>query len=407
MAPFTGVPTYNQQVALAMAPKIPAALSILSSSYIVMDSLRRRRRHRDRSTYHHLLIGLSVNDVLMSAGLFTSTWFMPADTPNVFGAVGTIASCEAIGFVEQAGLAAVLYNGSLSFYYLFRIRYGWSADRIRRIEPALHLVPIVPAMSTMVACLALDLFNSGLFDCWIAPYPQGCTETWRAGYTDCERGDNASLYQWVFDVIPKWLSVLLVTANMFFTHRAVLQQERSTLRFRPSEDGFHPPKPKIARRLARQSYLYVGALWLTYIPVAMTRLTELLAGHVYYGMLLTIAMMLPLQGVWNLLVYLRPRYLYAKQQRKRQRRTSSSRLSSASRVFGWLQNVSEVVKEGALDEEDDNDSGDELESIDLYPEPAAGVVAVDTTVVPGPQAQESAESVAELTSKEAAGDTVT
>lgn len=303
MAPFNGVPSHNEQVALALAPKFTAFLSILSSSYIIYDCLVVNNRTRlGQTTYHRLMAGLSLCDLLMSSGLFTSTWPMPANTPNVWGAVGTVQSCEAIGFLEQAGVAAVMYNGSLSVYYLLRIRFGWSPRRLIKVEPCLHLVPLIFGLSTMIASLKLNLYNSGLFDCWIAPFPQGCHESWKnGGATTCQRGDNASLYQWIFDVIPKWSSVLLVTGNMWYTHCGVLLQERASSQYVfPGSDNQQPrPRPRVARRLARQSYLYVGALYLTYIPVIVTRTTELITGHVYYGMLLTLAFALPLQGFWN------------------------------------------------------------------------------------------------------------
>jgi hypothetical protein len=234
MAPFTGIPSPQEQVALAIAPKVTSAISIVGSAYIIYDAAKRCLRATSRNhTYHRLMIGLSVCDLSMSMGLFTSTWPMPRNTPNVWGAAGTTQTCSAVGFFEQAGVGAVLYNASLSTYYLLRIRFGWPTQRLVKVEYALHIIPIVFALATMIASLALDLFNSGLFDCWIAPYPQGCVESWRSpdGQTTCVRGNNASLYQWVFDVIPKWLAVLLVTVNMFVTHRGVYLQERRTAKY--------------------------------------------------------------------------------------------------------------------------------------------------------------------------------
>ena len=38
MAPFNGIPTYSQQVALALIPKFAAGVSIVGSSYIVRQS---------------------------------------------------------------------------------------------------------------------------------------------------------------------------------------------------------------------------------------------------------------------------------------------------------------------------------------------------------------------------------
>ena len=402
MAPFDGQPTQRQQIALALAPKFAASLSILGSSYIVRDCISASKRKQ--LVYHRLMLGLCVCDILMSVGLFTSTWPMPSATPNVWGASGTVASCEAVGFIEQAGVSATMYNGSLSIYYLLRVRYNWNQLRLKYVEIWLHSVPIIFGLATMIACLILDQFNSGIFDCWIAPFPQGCDQSWNSDVIDipCERGDNASLYQWLFDLIPKWSSVLLVTVNMWLTYQGVRSQEESTRQF--SFRG----RPRVAERLARQSYFYVGALYLTYIPVIVTRVYELIRGKVHYEMLLTISITIPLQGFWNgmnegsqsrrwlvlfdlynstrfmspptVLVYLRPRFLRQRERQRSERlrmerptdpetsyetnnqlgasvRRGASRTTS---IAEYLQAISTAVREGGLSDEDgdsETDSG--------------------------------------------------
>jgi len=76
------------------------------------------------------------------------------------------------------------------------------------------------------------------------------------------------------------------------------RRRRSTRPPTPSL-SLHRLRLPVSRRLARQSYLYVGALYLTYLPVIVTRATELAVGYVYYEMLLTISIFIPLQGFWN------------------------------------------------------------------------------------------------------------
>jgi len=121
---------------------------------------------------------------------------MPRGTPFVFGARGSTQTCTAQGFFAQIGVSSVMYNASLSTYYLLVIRYGWPESRIVKVEPLLHAIPLIFGFATMIAGLFLQLFNYGVWDCWIAPYPLGCEESWRnGGKTTCERGDNASLYQ--------------------------------------------------------------------------------------------------------------------------------------------------------------------------------------------------------------------
>ena len=109
MAPFNGVPNHQQQVALAIVPKCAAALSLLGSGYITYDVLRNKRNEicgrlrTTRATYHRLMVGMSITDLMMSAGIFMSTWPMPSEVPNVWGNVGTIGTCSAQGFFEQFG----------------------------------------------------------------------------------------------------------------------------------------------------------------------------------------------------------------------------------------------------------------------------------------------------------------
>ena len=197
MAPFDGEPSYSQQVALAIVPKITGSLSIMGSSYIIFDCVRGLRSgKRDRNTYRRLMVGISVVDITMSICFFLSTWPMPRGTPFTYGARGNTQTCTAQGFFAQIGVSSVMYTVSLSTYYLLVIRYGWPESRIVKVEPFLHAIPLVFGFATMIAGLPLQLYNYGLWDCWIAPYPQGCEESWRnGGETTCERGDNASLYQ--------------------------------------------------------------------------------------------------------------------------------------------------------------------------------------------------------------------
>ena len=462
MAPFNGIPTHSQQVALALIPKFAAGVSIVGSSYIVFDVVRHMRNRcvcccgsragskanqdgprRRSDTYHRLLLAMSICDLMMSGGIFMSTWPMPREVPNVWGNVGTTQTCTAQGFFEQFGVSTVMYSASLSIYYLITIRSGRSASsraRIRRLEPYLHAVPLSFGLATAVAGLFLRAYNYGLWDCWIAPYPPGCKESWRnGGTTDCVRGDNASLYQWLFDLIPKWTSILIVTVNMVLVYLHVRRQEviserwssrtrnpssvggllgsargsttsasasashqrasvsssvaadasiRSTPRPRPStassvpsqESGDGPSQRaqrtarsrsslSASRQIAHQSYLYVGALWITWLPVIVLRGTQLASGVTYYWMLIWVSLSIPTQGMWNVLVYLRPRWLQKRKEQQKQRARAVSeageqgrRPGTESSAFGIkavhiLKDFSvaavDVVREGDIYEGDD------------------------------------------------------
>ena len=114
MAPFNGIPTPSQQVALAIIPKVTSALSIFGSAYITVDVLRPKRRLNIQS-YQRLLVGMSICDLSMSGGIFMSTWPMPREVPNVYGNVGTVQTCSAQGFFEQFGVSTVMCEFHIIF----------------------------------------------------------------------------------------------------------------------------------------------------------------------------------------------------------------------------------------------------------------------------------------------------
>eukprot|EP00986_Skeletonema_menzelii_P007128 scaffold2761_cov137-Skeletonema_menzelii.AAC.9 len=281
-------------------------------------------------------------------------------------------------------------------YYLITIRNGRfkSQQKLSKLEPFLHIIPLGFGLGTAIVSLALNLFNYGLWDCWIAPYPQGCEESWRNnGSTTCTRGDNASLYQWLFDLIPKWASILLVAINMALVYIFVRNQEirterwssravnervvnssiqnsswknssatsnnnvvnsssaaeispnvnqsqernrgKVTLRASPSwqrRRQQHQARRRVgfSRQIAQQSYLYVGALYITWLPVIVLRGIQLASGVTYYWLLVWVALSIPMQGFWNLLVYLRPRWLQKRRDQQMKRRNAKQRDSGAN-----------------------------------------------------------------------------
>mmetsp|Transcript_25725 Transcript_25725/g.60120 ORF Transcript_25725/g.60120 Transcript_25725/m.60120 type:complete len:547 (-) Transcript_25725:76-1716(-) len=420
-------PSHALNVAFAVVPKIPSVLSILGSSLIVydaayrqlrlqdqpwpglvpmlMDCLRRQRRRsaqgregsaagvtsRNSSTnaanrkgsyvapanvryhtYHRLLLSMSIFDVLSSCALFMSTWPIPADTPSkiVYGAVGNQATCSAQGFFVQFSMGTVLYNATLSVFYLLSIRFRWSPQRVAaKAEPWLHAVPVLFAVGTAIAGVPLGLYNYARFMCYVVAKPFKCQESWKHGDDPdfpCQRGDNATVYNWAFNILPKAAVLIIVTLIMWLCHRHVLRLERRFTKGPSSSDSSRHRRPSqssrrsreyddedddnddenddqrsikdelrddeaarpantgkkgasMSKRIARQSFLYVGALYLTLLPGIVNRLTELIAGKRFAAVAMTIALLMPAQGFWNCFIYFRPRYLQVKRRQRRSR----------------------------------------------------------------------------------------
>ena len=148
----------SQQITLAIVPKFTSFLSLLGSSWVILEVLTEQEKRR--SVYHRLLCAMSIYDVLESIWNFASTWPIPAGTTGIWAASGTRQTCSAQGFFLQLGLAIPMYNASLSIYYLLVIRYNMQDTKLkRRVEPCMHVFSFLFAGGTAFASIGLGLYK--------------------------------------------------------------------------------------------------------------------------------------------------------------------------------------------------------------------------------------------------------
>jgi len=364
MAPMDHALSASEEELLAFLPKAPAALSALGSMYILHDVLWRHARPH-RMTYHYLLAGMSLSDLLASVAWGLSTWPSPNYDDNVvYGAHGNMASCTAQGFFTQFSLATPLYNASLALYYLLVIRFGYTEGQLATCSKScsvarlLHAVPLGLALITSIAALPLTLYNNFFGECWISKVPVDCVETWQSGYTTCERGDNATLYVWLFYYIPLWLALVIATVCMIWVWWSIRQTETKSQRWNihtvPVPEAVVIPSAAVApvgagpvssmsedmeiqtqqqtqqkrdpqqqrrrqqrkrRRSAEvgmQGLFYIGAFYFTWLFPTITKIIQLGWNVTYFELTVMTAVTLPLQGFLNMLVYIRPRYIHSR-----------------------------------------------------------------------------------------------
>ena len=313
---------------------------------------------------------------MASVANIMSTWPIPEGTPGVYAAVGTTGTCTAQGFFGEVGnVTTPTYNCMLCIYYMLIIRSGWSETKIRKIEPFLHVIPLVVGLTMGIAGLPLTLYNPSGWLCWYAPYPGNCLND---PDVPCERGELAHIFRWVhYGII--WSAIFFVTVGMFLIYRKVHDNEAKTQRFTRfvhPEDEDTRPKRRISfinrqeeelraqqvaagrsRKVANQAMLFVGALYLTWIfttvsfhatvlwvvrnvsisellnlhlmilriiggtvlplfficPSQLTRIFQIVQGKSHYPLLVLMGIFFPLQGFFNSIIYLRPRYLKEKE----------------------------------------------------------------------------------------------
>lgn len=345
----------TEDYVLAIVPKIFASIGIPSSLFIISESILDHRNGRG-TVIQRALVGMSCVDVLASFGWFLSTWAIPKGSGPL--AQGNVASCNFQGFLLQFAVGSPLYNCSLSLYYVLVIKHNWTNEQLVKIERYIHAFIITFIMSTSIAGLPLTMYNRVGAVCWVVGVPQDCDRsTITPSDVPCERGNWAWAFGTFLFYVPLWICVLLCMLAMFVIYLKVRQtfgklqrygfsDENGTIiendkkRFlwtRPSfSTGEAAPSPtecmhdrssfsttftiaaqrqrhmqdqKQASRLnsfAMQAALYSGSFFITWAPSTVWSMAHWFnAGSIYLD--LVAATCEPLQGFWNMLIFIRRR----------------------------------------------------------------------------------------------------
>ena len=347
---------------------IPASILSIFGSVSIIYMACRKRRNQNWTPYTRLLLGMSCSDILFSITWSLSAFLLPKETSHRAYAVGNDATCSGLGFLLQLSYSAMLYNGMLSFYFLLRARFGLKDDFIaRRIEPLMHIVSLGFPLATAIAGSVMGVWHEmGIGPgCWVTEYPKNCgdIELGRSG-EPC----RSNFIAYIFGGTVMVFAVVSITANniaiLIFVTRQTKRKTgkrkvytgkddiHSTTDSRQVEESLSvsftlslPTKPQLEqpeedatepqlqqpeedarmrkdqlRRLqlvASQAFLYVGAFFLSTGWSFVLRIAEGQTSFEneaelekkLFPLLIFQAWFLPVQGLLNLLVYARPKYL--------------------------------------------------------------------------------------------------
>ncbi|CAB9504878.1 expressed unknown protein [Seminavis robusta] len=315
-----------QARALAILPKTTGCISIIGSSIIAFSVLRDKQKLS--KSYHRLLLGMSLVDVLVSFWEALSTWPMPTDSEAMF-ASGNFSTCVMQGFFIQFYVVSSFYSVSLAIYYTVVLRYNWSEDQVKKLEPYLHSIPLLWGFATGIIGISLKLYNPAGLWCWISPFPGGCSGD------ECIRGINGNTYRWAFFYGPLWANIAFVTIAMALVwvnvrkgasptnnsdsasmngsrHSTTKQQKTQLLKNDTGALERDQLAKKIKRDVAFQGFLYSGSFYVTWIWLTAVRFLQLIGEPVPYQLLAAAAFFAPLQGFFNALIYLSPKFMAVK-----------------------------------------------------------------------------------------------
>lgn len=171
----------HEQV-ISLLPLFSGFLSILGSTTIIFIALNNHKANNSEqklTSYTRLLLGMSFSDIVSSLTLMLSPFLLPRDSSQRVWAGGTDGTCSAMGFMQQLSLSSMLYNAFLSYYFLLSARYGWNNARISKwVEPLMHVVSIGYPLATATSGSIMGVYHESelVQACWVSNFPEGCDE---------------------------------------------------------------------------------------------------------------------------------------------------------------------------------------------------------------------------------------
>ena len=196
-------------------PMVTGSISFLSSSTII--SIVLRSKSGIKTTYHRIMLGLSLADCLTSVMIALTTIPMPKDViyPFEMSSYGNVATCEAQGLLYIIGNAfCFAMNGILNIYYLCTLRFDMPEIAFRRyVEIPLYILALVTCVAVPCATLLQqDMLNPSPTDPFCSPhtYPFDCT---KADNPEC-RGEATHWTRGRGALQPMYFATILVA---FFT----------------------------------------------------------------------------------------------------------------------------------------------------------------------------------------------
>jgi hypothetical protein len=279
---YLGANTNAKKKTLVWLTRSSAILSFLGACYILYDVLF-YKGYREK-VYYQLLAAMAVFDLCTAAAWSLATHPLPLpEAGYIYGANGGDGGigCTAQGFFVQLGFTSVFYNVSLSAYYVLVIVYGWREADLRRIRLWLHVIPLLLGIGLALA--GLPIYDWMEYGCMMPIH-----ERW------------SSL---VFGVVPLGLSIVCITASMIWIYAAVRQTSRQARAWSLTSGASR----SLESQVFWQALLYSLSFYITWPILFAVYLWSIDVQFDSFALSCCIALVAPLQGTTDFLVYTRPK----------------------------------------------------------------------------------------------------
>ncbi len=336
-----------------------AALSLIGSSTIVFKILRNLCTTKTTSPYDRIILGLSSCDIVSSFTYGIAPFLLPSATSQRVWAFGNETSCQGLGFLMQIScIWAIWYNCILSYYYLLTVRFGIKRQVFcQRYELWMHLPGIlffpitsatgyyamwygeqaltmtcwvrfgdhaelvsyifggIPLMFTYLSLIVNNLVIYVYLKRSLLTKPlqskhfttDSISEDNNNQHDNDNDDDNEDDNDNNHGNNTEWNDSYTSQTNHTNTHSSVVIETKDFV-------SLATLQRQLTNEAATQGFLYVFSFLLTATPVFVIQVLDGSFGleeddqKTIYPLLVINAMLMPLQGFFNVFIYVRPTY---------------------------------------------------------------------------------------------------
>jgi len=259
-------------------------------------------------------------DIINSVNLVLASAFVPSYS-RVYGAWGNEASCSAQGFLLTVGLAVGFYDTMLCLYYLAIVKYNVNEKALLYYEKYMHGIAIGTPLILGIIGLALDIYHPRVrspYFCWVS---YGC-EFVKDNEEEGECIPRPEAYVQSFEFLIStlfaicWIIIAYSMTSLYLSVRHYNQvttsrkteKKRRTISANTADNITTANTQSYnSQETVTQATLYVAAFSCSYI---FSLVSYTIAGdRISFALMFLDALFYPLQGFWNFITFIRPRYI--------------------------------------------------------------------------------------------------
>lgn len=269
----------------ALIPKISGSISILCSLYILNEVRIDYRSGRLPITpVTRAVLGMSVMVIVLGLAWGSSTWMVPPQPDDELLSYSKLApsgndwTCRLQGFFIQFAIGPPLYNAAI-LYIAQRSIFQNETVFPLNLEIAIHVGIMIWCACSATLFLLKDKYHSIGPICWASDAPD-CAD---------DNSCNVRMYTLVLYCIPLWIALAYTIASCVRIRRYVQQ--------------YHSNRKTVTQHADTLVALYSLAIFITYTPCIIWSFM-FWNGASPKSLLWLFVSLEPLQGIWNLAIFL-------------------------------------------------------------------------------------------------------